>query len=163
MLSFFFFLFFRCLVRCLLPFFVVRLFLGSFCGKIFGSELCFWVAVVVAHVLATGSGSPKGEMLSVFFFSCFLCLVRCLLLFFCRSSVLRAAFWKNFRERTFVFGWSCWSCVFWWVFAIVFALFFGVLLPKLFGKILLMSGLVFSGFVLSSLGFFVVVVVFFFF
>ena len=37
----------------------------------------------------------------------------------------------------------CWSCVFWWVFAIVFALFFGFSLPKLFGKILLMSGLVF--------------------
>ena len=74
--------------------------------------------------------------------------------FFCRSSFLRVVFWKNFRERTFVFGWLCWSCVFWWVFAIVFALFFGVSLPKLFGKILLMSGLVFSGFVLSSLGFF---------
>ena len=72
---------------------------------------------------------------------------------FCRSSFLRVAFWKNFRERTFVFGWLCWSCVFWWVFAIVFVLFFGVSLPKLFGKILLMSGLVFSGFVLSSLGF----------
>ena len=50
-------------------------------------------------------------------------------------------------------GWLCWACVFWWVFAIVFALFFGVLLPNLFGKILLMSGLVFSGFVLSPLGF----------
>ena len=47
----------------------------------------------------------------------------------------------------------CWSCVFWWVFTNVFALFFGVSLPKLFGKILLKSGLVFSGFVLSSLGF----------
>ena len=53
---------------------------------------------------------------------------------FCRSSLLRAAFWKNFRERTFVFGWLCGACVFWWVFAIVFALFFGVLLPNLFGK-----------------------------
>ena len=63
--------------------------------------------------------------------------------FFCRSSFLRVVFWKNFRERTFVFGWLCWSCVFWWVFAIVFALFFGVSLPKLFGKILSMSGLVF--------------------
>ena len=72
---------------------------------------------------------------------------------FCRSSPLRVVFWKNFRERTFVFGWLCWSCVFWWVFANVFALFFGVSLPKLFGKILFMSGLVFSGFVLSSLGF----------
>ena len=55
---------------------------------------------------------------------------------FCRSSFLRVVFWKNFRERTFVFGWLCWSCVFWWVFANVFALFFGVSLPKLFGKIL---------------------------
>ena len=82
-------------------------------------------------------------MLSVFFFLFFWCLVRCLLPFFCRSSFLRVAFWKNFRERTFVFGWLCWSCVFWWVFANVFALFFGVSLPKLFGKILLMSGLVF--------------------
>ena len=62
---------------------------------------------------------------------------------FCSFSLLRVAFWKNFRERTFVFGWLCWSCVFWWVFANVFALFFGVSLPKLFGKILLMSGLVF--------------------
>ena len=74
---------------------------------------------------------------------------------YCRSSFLRVAFWKKFRERTFVFGWLCWFCGFWWVFAIVFALFFGGTLPKLFGKILLMSGLVFSGFVLSSLGFFV--------
>ena len=82
---------------------------------------------------------------------------------FCRSSLLRVAFWKNFRERTFVFGWLGWSCVFWWVFATVFALFFGVSLPKLFGKILLMSGLVFSGFVLSSFVFFVVVVGFGFF
>ena len=73
--------------------------------------------------------------------------------FFCRSSFLRVAFWKNFRERTFVFGWLCWSCVFWWVFAIVFALFFWRFAPETVWKILLMSGLVFSGFVLSSLGF----------
>ena len=25
----------------------------------------------------------------------------------------KGRFWKNFRERTFVFGWLCWSCVFW--------------------------------------------------
>ena len=78
-----------------------------------------------------------------FFLFVFLCPVRCLLSFFCRSSPLRVVFWKNFRERTFVFGWLCWSCVFWWVFANVFALFFGVSLPKLFGKILFLSGLVF--------------------
>ena len=41
MLPVFLFLFFLCLVRCLLPFFVVPLFLGSFFGKIFGSELLF--------------------------------------------------------------------------------------------------------------------------
>ena len=72
---------------------------------------------------------------------------------FCRSSPLRVVFWKNFRERTFVFGWLCWSCVFWWVFAIVFALFFGVSLPKLFGKMLFMSGLVFFWVRLSSSSF----------
>ena len=92
-------------------------------------------------------------MLFVFFFFVFSVWsgVFCL---FCRSSFLWVVFWKNFRERTFVFGWLCWFCVFWWIFANVFALFFGVSLPKLFGKILFLSGLVFSGFVLSSLGFF---------
>ena len=85
----------------------------------------------------------KGEMLSVFSLCVILCLVRCLLSFFCRSSFLRDAFWKNFRERTFVFGSLGRACVFWWVFATVFAFFFGVSLPELFGKILLMSGLVF--------------------
>ena len=73
---------------------------------------------------------------------------------FCRSSLLKVVFLKNFRERTFVFGWCCWSCVFWWVFAYVFVLLLGVLLPKVFGKISLMSGLVFFGFVLFSSGFF---------
>ena len=107
----------------------------------------------VTQIFAPNSCSPKEEMLPVFFILFFRCLVRCLLPFFCRSSFFRVAFWKNFRERTFVIRWLCWFCVFWWVFAIVFALFFGVSLPKLFGKILLMSGLVFSGFVLSSLGF----------
>ena len=37
----FFFLFFRCLVQRLVPFFVVPLFLGSLFGNIFGSELLF--------------------------------------------------------------------------------------------------------------------------
>ena len=31
---------------------------------------------------------------------------------FYRSSLLRVAVWKNFRERTFVFECSGWSCVF---------------------------------------------------
>ena len=72
---------------------------------------------------------------------------------FCRSFFLRVVFLKNFRERTFVFGWLCLSCVFWWFFAYVFAYIFRGSLPKLFEKILLMSGLVLSGVVLSSLGF----------
>ena len=66
---------------------------------------------------------------------------------------------KNFRKRTFVFGWLRWSCVFWWVFAYVFALLFGGSLPKVSGKILLMSGLLFSG--SFSLRFFADVVFFF--
>ena len=41
MLSVFFILCFLCLVRCLLSFFSVLLFLGSLFGKIFGSELLF--------------------------------------------------------------------------------------------------------------------------
>ena len=73
----------------------------------------------------------KGEMLSVFFLLCFLCLVRCLLSFFYRSSFLRVAVWKNFRERAFVFGCWCGSCVFWCCFAYVFALLFAFSLPKL--------------------------------
>ena len=105
--------------------------------------------------------SPKGEMLSFFSFCVFSVRsgVFCRFLSFFSS---KGRFLENFRERTFVFGWLCWSWVFWWVFANVFALFFGVSLPKLFEKILFMSGLVFSGFVLSSLGFFVVVFVVFF-
>ena len=43
---FFFILGFLCLVRCLLPFFAVFLFLGSLFEKIFGSELlCLGVGV----------------------------------------------------------------------------------------------------------------------
>ena len=38
------------------------------------------------------------------------------------------------------FGCRCWSCVCWCCFAYVFALYFGGSLPKLSGKILLMSG-----------------------
>ena len=45
-------------------------------------------------------------------------------------------------------------CVFSVGFCLCFCFIFGGSLPKLFGKILLMSGLLFSGFVLSSFGFF---------
>ena len=70
---------------------------------------------------------------------------------------------KKFRERTFVLGRWCWSCVFWWVFAYALAFCFGGSLPKVFGKFFLMSGLLFFGFGLSFFGFFVDVVFFCFF
>ena len=85
--------------------------------------------------------SPEGEMLSVFFTLCFFVSGPVSFVVFCRSSPLRVVFWKNFRERTFVGCW-CRFCVFWWFFAYVFALFCRASLPKVFGKILLMSGLV---------------------
>ena len=58
----------------------------------------------------TASVSPfsKGEMLSVFFILGFRCLVWCLLPFFAVPLFLGSFFEKNFRERTFVFGW-------WWL------------------------------------------------
>ena len=46
MLAVFFILCFLCLVRCLLSFFAVFLFLGSLFEKIFGSELLFLGVVV---------------------------------------------------------------------------------------------------------------------
>ena len=73
-------------------------------------------------------------MLCVFFILFFLCLVRCLLSFFYRSSFLRVAVWKNFRERTFVLWCRCLSCVFWCCFAYVFVLFFVLSFPKLSWK-----------------------------
>ena len=54
MLSVFFLLFFRCLVRRLLPFFVVPLFLGSLFGKFFGSELLFLGGCVVLVFFLVG-------------------------------------------------------------------------------------------------------------
>ena len=85
---------------------------------------------------------------------------------FCRFSsflLSKGRFSEKFSGANFCF----WVvvlvlCFFWWVFVIVFALFFGGSLPKLFGKTLSMSGLVFSVVVLSFLGFFVDVVCFFF-
>ena len=46
----------------------------------------------------------KGEMLSVFFILCFLCLGRCLCRFFAVLLFLGSLCEKMFRERTFVFG-----------------------------------------------------------
>ena len=73
-------------------------------------------------------------------------------LFFCSFSLLRVAVWKNFRERTFVFGGLCWFC------------FFGEFLPRFLFYVLALrsrnclekfsSCQVFCfGFVLSFLGF----------
>ena len=42
----FFFLCFLCLVRCLLPFFAVLLFLGSLSEKFSGANFCFWLSVL---------------------------------------------------------------------------------------------------------------------
>ena len=100
----------------------------------------------------------KGEMLSVFFILCFLCLVRCLLPFFAVFLFLGSLFEKFFGSELLFLGVGVGLVFFWWFFAYVFALCFGGSLPKVFGKILLMSSLSFSGFVLSSFGFFVDVV-----
>ena len=107
--------------------------------------------------------SPKGEMLSVFFFLCFSCLVRCLLSFFAVLLFLGSFFEKIFGSELLFLG-GCVGLVFFGGFLLCFCFIFGVSLPKLFGKILLMSGLDF--FWVRSLFlrfFFVVVVVFVFF
>ena len=107
-------------------------------------------------------------MLSVFFILFFSVSGPVSFAVFCRSSLLRVVFWKKFRERTFVFGWLCWSCVFWWVFAYVFASFLAVRSRNCPKKILLLSGLVFFlgsfsfPLVFSPTSFFVVFVCFFF-
>ena len=54
------------------------------------------------HTLS-GNGSPKGEMLSVFFS----CLVLCPLSFFAVFLFLGSLFGINYRERTFAFGCRC--------------------------------------------------------
>ena len=53
----------------------------------------------------------RGKCCPFFLFG-FLRLARCPLSFSGSSSLLRFAVWKNYRERTFVFGCRCWSCVF---------------------------------------------------
>ena len=62
---------------------------------------------------------------------------------------LGSLFEKNFRERTFVFGCRCWSCVFWCCFAYVLLYYLAFRSRKCLEKILLMSGLVFLGFFFS--------------
>ena len=59
-------------------------------------------------------------------------LARCLLSFFSVLLFLGSLFGKIFRERTFVFGYRCGSCLFWCCFAYVFALWFGFSSPNRF-------------------------------
>ena len=115
--------------------------------------------------IVTASSFPfsKGEMLSVFFILCFLCLVRRLLSFFTVLLFLGSMFGKIFGSELLFLGVG------------VGRVFFGAVLPMFLlyylvfryrnclEKILLMSGLVFLGFSLSSFGFFADVVVFLFF
>ena len=54
------------------------------------TQMLFWLGGPYCHAIASLICSvSKGEMLSVFFTLCFLCLVRCLLSLFFRSSLLR--------------------------------------------------------------------------
>ena len=152
MLCVFFILCFLCLVRCLLSFSSV-LVLGSQFGKIFGSELLF-LGFGVSRVYS-------GDVLPMFLFYYLVfvpenvsekfssCQVRCL---------------KNFRERTFVFGCRCWFCVCLVLFCLCFLLYYLFFRSRnCLRKILLMSGPVFLGCLLSSFGFFADVVAFSFF
>ena len=134
---------------------------GPFLNKFSGANFCLHNGN--RTVTVPFPPSRRGKCCPFFSFCVFLCPVRCLLSFFCRSSFLRVVVWKNFRERTFVFGCRCGSCVFWCCFAYVFALFLLFRSRNCLEKILLMSGLVFLGCLLSSFGCFADVVVFFFF
>ena len=74
-------------------------------NKFSGANFCFMVSVLVCWQFFPFS---KGEMLSVFSFCVFLCLVRCLLSFFYRSSFLRVVVWKTFSGANFCFCVSVW-------------------------------------------------------
>ena len=68
------------------------------------------------------------------------------LAFFRSSSFLiRVADGKIFRERTFVFGFRYWSCVFSLVFCLGFCFIICRLAPEYVQKILFMSGFLFLG------------------
>ena len=102
---------------------------------------------------------PKGEMLSVFLLLYFLCLVRCLLPFFAVLLFLGSLFEKIFGGELLFLGVGV-GFVFFGGFLPMFLLHFWRFAPEsAWNKILLMSGLLFFMFVLSSFGFFVVVVV----
>ena len=129
--------------------------------KFSGANFFLW-----CRCWSVGSFSPfsKGEMLSGFFILCFLCRVRCLLSFFAVLLFLGdlGPLFEKFSGANFCFRVSVLVACFLVLFCQCFCLFCGFLLPTMSRKILLMSGLVFLGF-LSSFGFFADVVVFLFF
>ena len=110
----------------------------------------------VTQILASSSCSPKGELLSFFSFCVFGVWsgVFCRFLSFLFS---KGRFLEKFSGANFCFWVLVLVLCFLVGFCLCFCFFFGGSLPKVFGKILLLSGLFFFGFVLSS-GFFVDVV-----
>ena len=84
----------------------------------------------------------RGKCCSVFSLCVFVSGSASFCRFFAVLLFLGSLFEKIFGSEL-VFGCWCWSCVFWWCFAEVLALYYGGSLPKVFGKIFLMSGLLF--------------------
>ena len=114
-----------------LPLFAVLLFLGSLFENIVGSVLLF---------LGVGVGLVffGGVLLRFWPYTLAVRSRKCLE----NSLDVRSVVFKNiFGSELLFFGCRCWSCVCWCCFAYVFALCFGGSLPKMSGKILLMSGL----------------------
>ena len=91
-------------------------------------------ATVLSHTVGLECVFPQGGNAVRFFLFVFFLSGSVSFVVFCRSSFLRVVVWKNFRERTFVFGWLCWSCVFLVGFCYCFCFIFGGSLPKLSGK-----------------------------
>ena len=73
----------------------------------------------------------RGKCCPFLSFCFFSCLAWCLSSFLSVLLFLGSLFGKFFRERTFVFGYRCGSCLFWWCFAYAFALLFGFSCPKM--------------------------------
>ena len=96
----------------------------------------------------------KGEMLPVFFF---FCVFRVWSGVFCRFLPFfssKGRFLEKFSGASFCFWALVLGLCFLVGFCLCFCFIFGGSLPEVFEKILLMSGLLFFGFVLSSFGFF---------
>ena len=108
-----------------------------YCRTLLGTCVCF-------------SPFSKGKMLSVFFIFCFSCLAWCLLPFSAVLLFLGSLFEKIFGSELLFLGVGVGLVFFGGFLLMNVALFFGGSLPEVFGKILLMSGLLFFGFVLSS-------------